>query len=346
MLGINKQLDNNLRVSLDWISFTVTSPMELNEVLDFLGYKEEDFRERKCGGKGYKDCIEVAGYNLLVYYNGNENMGIHVAISGASITNFFVAFRKRHTCKNPFNSVDVRETVDLDFTVFVDFVKRVLQIGHFTRLDLAVDDIGAYYFSVEDLVECLNLDFYTSRFKSWTQILNKNNNGNTIGHTVNLGSRTSDIFMRVYDKRLEQNAKLEVVNAIKVPWVRWEIELKGIRVEIFLNNIVSGMDFSTLTIGVISYYLRLINRDNVRKSRCSTLKEWENFLNGISSVSLSFSKPALKKKKKKRWLKQTVAPTFYAVMECMGSIDYIYDLLEYGSLKQNSALRDMVKSNT
>lgn len=40
-------LANGLVVSVDWLSFTVTSTNDLVDVLDMLGYTTEDFTRRK-----------------------------------------------------------------------------------------------------------------------------------------------------------------------------------------------------------------------------------------------------------------------------------------------------------
>lgn len=341
MLGTHMDLANGLRVLVDWIDFTITKNMEVHEVIDFLGYAVDQFSKRSCGGRGYKDSLQLKGYSLLIYYNGNEGMGIHVSISGSCITNFFCAFQKRYSVLTPFGSA--RDTVDLDSLVFLDFLKRVQSIGHFTRLDVAVDDIGAKYFSVHDVVCLMDNLSYVSRFRKWTQIKTCDSNGLFVGHTVNLGSRQSEIFLRVYDKQLEQNSKIENAdNKIKNKWVRWELELKQGRAQQFVAKLLSGLSLGDTVVGVLSYYFRFINLDNVQKFRCSTLALWEEFTCSITKLRLAVTSPITTYERKKLWLKRSVAPTLYAVSEIEGSTDMLYDLLEYGSLKQNALLRDMV----
>lgn len=87
-------LANGLVVSVDWLSFTVTSTNDLVDVLDMLGYTTEDFTRMPKGARGYRTMFRLNGYSLSVLCDGNPDMGIHVDVSGSAIGELIRSFRK------------------------------------------------------------------------------------------------------------------------------------------------------------------------------------------------------------------------------------------------------------
>jgi len=89
---------------------------------------------------------------------------------------------------------------------------------HVTRLDLAIDTNDTRLSPVE-----LKKDFKTERFatraRSMSEIKREGKQGEYMGHTVYVGSRTSEQFLRVYDKAAEQGTSDHLT--------RLELELKG-----------------------------------------------------------------------------------------------------------------------
>ena len=96
-----------------------------------------------------------------------------------------------------------------DYKILRNFVE--IWKGRITRCDIAVDLVDSNYNIVEDADLYRSLTETTP--KSWA-LLNPGR-----GVTWYLGSRSSDKFVRIYDKGAEQN--------VPVDWVRCEIEAKG-----------------------------------------------------------------------------------------------------------------------
>lgn len=87
------------------------------------------------------------------------------------------------------------------------FLQQVKLIGWLTRFDLAVDDHGARYFTVEDLRGFLDRQDVVSKFRTYRDVYESTFTNESTGHTLYFGSRQSEVMLRVYDKQLQQNQK-------------------------------------------------------------------------------------------------------------------------------------------
>lgn len=245
---------NNLRILCDWVSFTVTSDMTVDSVIEFMGFSSVDFHSMPCGASGYKSQLRHNLYNIRVLYDGNEDMGIHVDVSGSGVKPLLEAFKETLLCSTPFG--DGYEL--FDETVLARFCKDVLLIGKFTRFDVAIDDIGCEYFSTDALYGYVDSCNIVSRFRSCRNMKETDMRGNILGHTVYFGSGKSSMMLRVYDKQLEQNKHLELEQEgyFPLPWVRWELELKKERATEFADLLVnSGKTLASIAVGVLAHYL-------------------------------------------------------------------------------------------
>lgn len=285
MNGNLKELKNGLTVSIDWLSFTITDLSSVDDVISFLGYNRIDFDNMAHGGKGYKSMIRLSGYPISIMFDGNNDMGIHVDISGSAILEVIRSFSNTLAVNTPFG---LGYEIDFNSTFLKELLSAVRKYGHITRLDLAVDDIGCRYFSTDDLVSLYSETRIVSKFRNLKNVVESELSGNKTGHTLYFGSRKSDMFLRVYDKQLEQNKK-NVGSDIPViihPWVRWEMECKNKRANSVADLILSGHDLGEIIMGVLSNYIRIINLDNSNRSRCSMYSVWSSFLDGISGLKL------------------------------------------------------------
>ena len=105
MGNYSEELKNKLVVSVDYIAFTVTVPLTVLEIINFLGFDSDDFIDMPKGANGYKKCKKCVLHNISILYDGNENMGIHVSATGQAIRPLLDAFRNRHCVKNPFDNL-------------------------------------------------------------------------------------------------------------------------------------------------------------------------------------------------------------------------------------------------
>ncbi|MGP8312571.1 replication initiation factor domain-containing protein [Enterocloster aldenensis] len=333
-------LDNGLVVSVDWLSFTVMSTADVVDVLDMFGYVMEDFTRMPRGARGYKTMFRLNGYSLSVLCDGNPGMGIHIDVAGSAIGELVRSFSETLKINTPFG-----EGYDIDFdgTFMKALLERIVDNGHVTRLDIAVDDIGCRYFSTDDVYSLYSNTQIVTKTRNVRNFEDWDAPGRKSGHTVYFGSRTSDIFLRVYDKQMERNRKLvDSGSRIDTPWTRWELELKNERAVNVVKLILSDLSLGVVAVGVLSHYIRMIELDDSNRSRCSIYPLWADFINGISSLKITVPKFEKSLEDKKTWIKRQVMPTLAAVILADGgSLEFVEDNLENGLNRMNKSLYEM-----
>lgn len=78
----------------------------------------------------------------------------------------------------------------------VEFLQQIRSIGWLTRLDMAVDDIGANYFNVEDIRSYLDCQEVVSKFRTWRDVYESTFSNEKAGHTVYFGYRRMSSGLR------------------------------------------------------------------------------------------------------------------------------------------------------
>lgn len=322
-----KELKNGLLASVDYIAFTVTDETyKVDDVIMMMGFVPADFVELPRGGFGYKCQRKSEETGISVLYDGAENMGIHVNITGQGVPHLLSAFQKSKKMVNPF---DDHITTAIDETVLSMFFEEVLQIGHFSRVDAAIDDIGGSFFSPGNLFDLYQKDQVLSKWRSVKRTDKYKKPGECTGYTVYFGSRESALMLRLYDKALEQNQSHTPGDGkyIDYDWYRWELEYKDERADEFAHAIIDGANIGRVVVGVLSYYIRLIELDDCNRSRCSTMQKWEEFINLIQPLRLNSQKKEKTVYTKLSWLDSQVAPTL-ATMLLLHDFDmkFLYDM--------------------
>lgn len=345
------ETENRLQISCDWISFTLDKK-EVIPCLELFGQERNNYNYMEKGAQGYRKMLRHSHYAITVLFDGNDDMGVHIDVKGSAITYFLQCFRTKQQQPTPFGQGNFYYTDELLENFSPDNIlpylfKTILEYGHFTRLDIAIDDKGCRYFSVNDVVNFLNnKDCYIARFRSWKHIEEKSTSCEFLGNTVYMGTRSSDIMLRVYDKQLEQKKK----EVITFPWVRWEFELKKERADLFAGEVIDKQCFGILGMRLLSWFLRLINQDDSNKSRCSTLPLWDEFINNVGKLKLSINKSEKSVEKSLMWVQRQCAPTIAGlVMANAGDISFLTDKLpeHYNrlSLADRSMFESYLKSN-
>ena len=345
-LGNTVNLSNGLRLCVDWISWTLEEPCCVSDALSMMGYSPSDFHKLPTGLNGYRLQLRHCIYPISIQYDGKEGMGIHVDVSGSAVSDLLTHFKNSRLSDTPFETSGY-EVESLDTTIFCDLLTCIKKNGHVTRFDLAVDDIGTEYYTMSAFRDILSSGAYISKFRGRREMVTYGKRNEITGFTLYLGSRSSDIMLRVYDKQLEQNVKLLASgdSPIMYSWVRWELELKKKRAQQAADCILSGMSVSEVAVGILSNYLCIINLDNPRKDRCTVSEKWEQFIAGISKLSLYRPQETKTIDDTKNWLFRQVAPSLaMVVLADGGSIDCIEKLVTSGSKRLKESQKDIVTS--
>ncbi len=241
----------------DWLTFT-SKIHDLDSMLDFLGFDDSIVWQSLKGQNGYRDRLYYDG--VSIHYNGSDDMGVCVSMSGKGCRTF-----------ETFGSGDY----DYIFSEIIenysdDPDKRAMNI---TRLDIAYDDFEGVI-DLPQIVEDVQKENFVSRFKDWSCTY-----GNK-GCTVNHGSVRSNIYLRIYDKKMEQERDdLD-------HWVRCEIQIRGINA---LGFISLGLPLNEAYFGVLNNYLRYVvpSDTDTNKRRWETAPHWQRFIDTVAAVSIS-----------------------------------------------------------
>jgi DNA relaxase NicK len=132
------------------------------------------------------------------------------------------------------------------------------------------------------------------------------------GETLYLGSPHSQTLLRIYDKRLELQAKEQE------DWqeygIRWELELKKDRAQVCgqVLSYLEEADWLEFIVGVLRGYVdfRATTRDEEDefRYRAPLLDWWLLLTDGFKKGRLVVEKEAQTLPKVKRWVSQSVAP--------------------------------------
>lgn len=125
---------------------------------------------------------------VRVLWSDDLRMGVHVIFSGQALSG--------------------RNAIEIIRTAWSFGAK-------FTRIDVCYDDVSEAPTTVRDYAKLYESREYEGRTRTSRQVTDS-----TGGHTLYIGSRTSERMMRIYDKGAERGLGNDW-------WVRHEIELKG-----------------------------------------------------------------------------------------------------------------------
>ena len=342
IVDFNDVLRNGLCCSIDWLSFTIERYVDLWSCLSEFGFSQSDFYDAPRGANGYRKMLLYYGFPIRVLYDGNDNMGIHIDVSGSAVSEFYrVYYESTFNVETPWGTL----ARDMELNVVKTLFQQILRIGHMTRLDLSIDNRDLIYYDLDELHRLLSLGRFCSKFRTWKFVEEKETSGLCTGRTIYLGSRSSDVMIRIYDKKLEQNKKYKDApeRLIESEWVRWELELKNDRANRAVKSLIDGMSVGSLAVGILSNYFRIIYLDDTNKSRCSTSIKWLTFTDGIEALSLYVPPIDSTLEEKRAWLLRQCAPTIAAIIMAQGGdLSFLSECLDLHAMRMNPKLRSMV----
>lgn len=250
----------NNAIIYDYLTFTSKIHSHYY-IIELLGLENVSW-EQRLGFYGYRDCLFFE--NIRIHYNGREDMGVCVEMSGKGLRAW-----------EQYGNSDYNLIFSLILEHYSDNTdKREMNI---TRLDIAYDDFSGLI-DLDNLVfETQKLNF-VSRFRDWQVVAGSK------GSSVNHGSTSSSVYIRIYDKKAEQQRE-DIEH-----WVRCEMQLrKNCALGFIMNNEVVDRKF----FDVLNNYLRyVVTSDNVtNKSMLLTAPYWANFISSYNTTSI-FYKPA------------------------------------------------------
>lgn len=159
-----------------------------------------------------------------------------------------------------------------DYESIFDLVKEYPDDMKITRLDIAFDDhVGLLDMNI--LSDDTRKKRYVSRFNVWQVIEGSK------GSSVNHGSLSSEVYLRIYDKAAERNLN------DGSHWIRVELQLRRDRAFRFICE--SG-DIGSRFCGVLLNYVRYVQEDpnDNNKWRWPLTDYWEKLVKSAIKISL------------------------------------------------------------
>lgn len=299
---------NGMLASIDWLEFTVFDMDCIFVIQNILGLELTDFDDTGRGGRGYPNMFQANFGDVRVLHGAKnpEIMGVHVTISGQG-------------CKALFSRV-------LPSVLIENILCYNCKV---TRIDLALDNIGDIYFYPYEIKQFVFDKRTKSRWRTFELVQSGSiQSAELTGDTFYLGSRTSDLFCRIYDKTLERIAKDDV----EVPeyWVRWELVCKDDRAQVACEQLLdTGFAIGQILSGVLSNYFSILveNPLDSHKDRWPINERWQQFLGDVEPIRLFriLRKEQTLEDKKEHVMKQ-YGPTLSALFRVYGSDSIVSEI--------------------
>jgi hypothetical protein len=200
----------------------------------------------------------------------------------------------------------------------------------FPRVDWALDDTAGLL-DLDKIAACWRAGDCASRFQDMDERRKHRRDGDLVGHTLNFGSRTSQMFVRIYNKRLERLVKGEGVPHAQ--WVRVEVEAKGKGAAALVARFVT--EGAAVIAQALWYYLDFkVPGADSNVSRRTTCSWWRAFVEwaekkvpvGIGTAARTLE--GMAKALRRQW-SRGIALLLEA--ESHGA-DWLAELLEHGRL--------------
>lgn len=307
-------------IVLDWLSFTVPySNAMLTKMLYEFDCEGVPFSGS--GVMGYTESVRMPGAGKILWHPARKDMGIHIILPGSALP-------------------------DLKVTA-LGAINRVYDWGgKISRLDIAFDDYEGTL-DIETMYEKILSGQLVTRFRKVSRIDGASiGKDERTGYTVNVGSRKSEAFIRIYDKAIEQKARGVDSASIPENWIRVEVELKGKKANAFgklLGETAREMGISAggicarLLLGLLDF--KEENPDDSNKSRWGTSDWWSEFIGENEKLFLSLGKPVKEMEDTRNWIRTQVAVSLAMIvlsaddLDGSSGYDFIISCIEEGAQK-------------
>lgn len=273
----------NFSFTYDWISYTLPQ-LHSGYLLKLLPLGKPLENVKSPAKFGYNICVRYETGAAVMWHDKREEMGVHVILSGSCLRELALAGADVTKC--------LRELHRLG--------------GRCSRIDLAID-VKNTMLDLTDLCKPNRLPYkgkgHTPKF---TQVGDQED-----GWTIYVGSRSSDKFLRIYDKAKE-------VGDDSVAWVRIELECKG-KIAHWLGDTLPSMELQESYV-LASNLIRTIVDFNSGT--------WQA---ALSSEKIELSIPKKTERDTLNWLVKSCAPALARVIAEKPNLDVLgifYDALK------------------
>lgn len=340
---VNTIKDNSERPSLrclfDWLGFTFKSDdIRITDVVQWfdnhLCIRPDDWSPGRRFYQGYADSFVFE--NITIYYNGADNQGIHVDISGQGCRYIDLHYQKLRIQAD--KNISDNKFIFFNWKELFTYLSLSEDIN-ITRIDIAADDFSNYIDVSYLFYKSLNGEL-TMKFRQWRPDGRFNSDGKTDGITLYYGSNHSDLQLTIYEK----NKQL----GLPYHWTRLELQFRRKRAENVVRKILDSDDpVGIIFAGVLKNYLTFRDRNNKddNKSRWPVSAFWDKLLKDIEPVKVSSAMPDRSIIKSHDWMYKQVSRTMARLFFAFQDYDenWIRDIIEDGFTKLNNDDKRMIE---
>ena len=247
---------------------------------ELFGLEFNNLTKEQRGFNGYD--VRYTYNNIQIMINSNrEDMGVNILLSGKGCRDF--------------------ESLDIGWRELFDKIKEFE--FNVNRIDIAIDTFTNKYFTLQSIYNNIKLGLCCSKFKQYMKIQSGMVGENKIlGYQIQFGSKTSNIEITFYDKRLERASAGYMVDKNIKYWYRCEIRFRHeFALEIFNNFLQLG--YQDYIRGILYNYIdfKIYSKDK-NISRRPTATWWLNFVDDVNKVKLFNKSSDTSITKKKIWI--------------------------------------------
>jgi DNA relaxase NicK len=310
-------------ILFDWLSFTARTECVWNEkdlkayenkitadtILEILDFDEEEWTVVERSAHGFKKRYYFNGIN--VHFDNPQFDGVWVEFSGQGCRAFDECF----------------PTTWLELFKIISHYK-----WNITRLDVAYDDF-VMILDIDNITKQIENQKYISVMDSWKCIVSDK------GKTAELGSPSSEIMFRIYDKARERNREDEG------HWIRWEMQLRRERAQGFVKMLLEGHEIGALFSGILNKYVRFVHpsKTDSNKQRWKTQQWWSKFVNTTEQISLwKTCCTNYNLKKVENFVYKQCGNGINTLIEIVGKEQFYKDLIKNKPLKINEKYHSLI----
>lgn len=261
------------------------------------------WQEGKRGGHGYECSCRRGG--VVIYYGGDLNADtVFVQASGEG-------------CRELEASGLVGGQLLLEgYLPWQAFLSELIEDDcHIKRLDFAIDDTKKVL-DLDIIADYWRNDDVATHIKTFDRVQGTAKGGEKVSDTVYLGSRQSLMFVRIYNKKLEQ------INKGNIPafdhWVRFELELKGEKAhEVSKMFVEKGL---SVVPGVIRGLIDFKDPDDFdqNQTRRASAPWWSGWLSSVERLRVVTAPKVASIAKTANWIENQCAVALHILAHSPG----------------------------
>lgn len=245
----------------DWLTVSFQN-VDKDTIIHLLGLQSVAWTEAETGSRlkyGHRIFFDGVSVHFTDDTDRRHNIGVCLEMSGQGCRDFETHGKG-------------------DWWILFEFIR--LAKGRITRLDIAFDDFSGLI-SLPVMAGMARRFFFTSRSQN-VRVIEESSDGDPdhMGISVCHGSKSSDIYIRCYDKRVERHAW-------EIPhWVRFEVQLRNDNCAGF---VLAEGDLGEKLRGVVTNYLnyRCPDPADSNKRRWHVSPWWDRFIQGVAAISVN-----------------------------------------------------------